>query len=420
MNDIGYGTGRIYEIINYLKQKHNTDTLAQISYDDKLNALCASLDLSYTEIDDLIVDNPPVLRTVKGHVFETYFDSLIEKSGYPIHEVGGDDAIDRIVNNYSLQLKTPTVAGTKGNTVQYKTHKTHGAKSEQESMDYYHQLEHFADYLVGLISYNPLRIIFISKKDLPTHHRSANHIRSPFSIDWNNHPGLNAFDRVGVPGSDISTLLLPSSNGYLPKSSQLLQVTSEVIIDTILNEKNFRIWDMSIRGFAREIAFEKFAKGQNLKLVSPQSTKRKRADKSDHALFLTEENKYIYFQMKGVSTNNCSLITDNLIIATETQLTRGRVNDHPTQSRLYLKTDFDFLIIGLDPPLTYLLKKLSGKEPELKWKFYCIPIEELDSHHKMNHRLKSLQKFKYADLEQYLIREDNIDQHWQDHQLSLL
>ena len=45
------------------------------------------------------------------------------------------------------------------------------------------------------------------------------------------------------------------------------------------------------------------------------------------------------------------------IIATETQLTRGRVSNHPTQSRLYLKTDFDYLILCVDPPLVRLFDK---------------------------------------------------------------
>ena len=39
----------------------------------------------------------------------------------------------------------------------------------------------------------------------------------------------------------------------------------------------------------------------------------------------------------------------NSIIDIETQLSRGRVNDHPTQSRLYHFTDFEYLILALDP-----------------------------------------------------------------------
>lgn len=85
------------------------------------------------------------MRTVKGHVFETYFDDLIESCGQESEGIGGDSGIDRIVNGITLQLKTPTAAGTKGPYVQYKTHKTHGAKSEQGSYDYYHTVDEFAD-----------------------------------------------------------------------------------------------------------------------------------------------------------------------------------------------------------------------------------------------------------------------------------
>lgn len=153
-----YGTGRIGEIIDYLETTHKK-SIIEIPIDYKINILCESLGLNNLELDDLIYENSPVMRTVKGHAFETFFDHLILDMGYDVTEVGGDDSVDRIVNDITLQLKTPTMSGTRGNFVQYKTHKTHGAKSETESVNYYSKVNNFADYLVGLIEYNPLKII---------------------------------------------------------------------------------------------------------------------------------------------------------------------------------------------------------------------------------------------------------------------
>jgi intergrase/recombinase len=181
------GTGRIGEIISALKTTYNVDNTRQLSEDIKLNALLTSLQVSGLELDEIIANNSPVFRTIKGHAFEIAFEYLIKAAGFEVTSIGGDGNVDLIVNKVKLQLKTPYSAGTAGSIVQYKTHKTHGAKSEKESMDYYHHADEFADYLVGLISYEPLRIIFISKDELPRHSKSKHHILSPFKIDWETH-----------------------------------------------------------------------------------------------------------------------------------------------------------------------------------------------------------------------------------------
>jgi hypothetical protein len=176
-----YGTGSIKEIISALKKQYEVNSVKELTEKQKLDCLCHILQLTYSQLDQLIALNSPVFRTVKGHVFEAIFDHLVEACGQEVIEVGGDEAVDRIVNGIKLQLKTPTLAGTKGRLVQYKTHKTHGAKSELESLDYYHHKAEFADYLVGLISYSPLRILFLKKDELPTHLQSPEHIISPFT-----------------------------------------------------------------------------------------------------------------------------------------------------------------------------------------------------------------------------------------------
>jgi hypothetical protein len=347
------------------------------------------------------------MRTVKGHAFESYFDELMESIDLPVTRIGGDDAVDRIVNDFTLQLKTPYVAGTKNGIVSFKTHKTHGAKSERESLDYYHDVRHFAEYLVGLISYNPLNILILHQSELPRHSLDENKILSPFGIEWRNHPGLNAWHRLGISVTPSTDKLLPTSTEQLPLTTRFLGMTSDVVVNTILSVENFRIWDMSIRGFAREAVFSTSLRSRCVDIVNPMSTGRERADKSDHAIRCVLDGRYKFFQMKGASVNNCKFNGKNSILATETQLTRGRVNDHETQSRLYLHTDFDYLVIGLDPSLTTIFEREIGvTNPAYDWKFFCIPTDKLERHHEINRRLKSLQSFKYIDLESYLIDTD--------------
>lgn len=399
-NSMNYGTGRIGEVIAYLKKKHGAD-IKQISASDKLHALCESLQMNRNTFDRMISENSPVFRTVKGHAFESFFDSLLEANGIKVTEVGGDDAVDRIVNSKSLQLKTCTEAGTKGTIVQYKTHKTHGAKSEQESMDYYHRVDHFAEYLIGLVSYDPLNVVVIEKRELPRHPLSKDHILSPFSIDWSTHPSLNAFSRIGVTLKNVGATKPVPGQEVLPLTSKKLGISSDVILNTILNDANFRIWDMSIRGFSREVIFQEMVAAHGIKMYKPSDLRSNRADKADHAVKISGSSRFI--QMKGISTNNCELNKKDPVIATETQLTRGRVNDHPTQSRLYLRSDFDYLVLGMDPPVVDMCRKSSGTGAGLEWEFYLIPTQNLEGHHEMPHRLKSLQKFSYSSLQKYKI-----------------
>jgi hypothetical protein len=399
--------GRIKDIIEQLESDHKLP-LHQLTVNIKLNALCDALQLEEDQLDNLIFSNSPVMRTVKGHAFESYFDQLMESVNETIGKVGGDDAVDRIINENTLQLKTPYAAGTKGSLVSFKTHKTHGAKSERESLDYYHDVRHFADYLVGLISYIPLNILILKKSEFPRHSKDVNKILSPFTIDWESHPGLNAWNRIGISRIPNVENLLPKAREELPQTSNFLGMNTDVILNTILSSENFRIWDMSIRGFAREEVFIKKLKDREIDIVSPSQTGRERSDKSDHAVRSAKDGKYYFFQMKGASVNNCRFAGAKSVVATETQLTRGRVNDHPTQSRLYLYSDFDYLVIGLDPSLTREFDKETRK-PKIRyqWRFFCIPTDTLKRHHSIKRRLKSLQSFLYDDLDKY-----EIDDSW--------
>jgi hypothetical protein len=307
------------------------------------------------------------------------------------------------VNGVTLQLKTPYLAGSLNEIVQFKTHKTHGAKSEQESMSYYHKAEDFADYLVGLVSYTPFKLVLIARDELPRHSKSNEYILSPFKINWTTHLGLNDFNRINVSNyveSDITHLMSYSETELLPLTSKKLQLSSNIILDTILLESNFRIWDMNIRGFAREAAIRSIFFEKNITVYAPIDLNRVRADKSDFAL-KTSDDQYDFFQVKGVSANYCKFQGEKSTLSIETQLTRGRINDHPTQSRLYLKTDFDFLILCLDPALTRLFDAEINRNDGIYWRFFCIPTFNLAVHPNFQHRIKAIQTFKLSELEKY-------------------
>lgn len=399
---MSYGTGRIGEIITHLEHANN-QAVPKIGPDVKLQCLCDCLQMPAGVFDRMIVENSPVFRPVKGHVFESFFDTLLLANGYEVEEVGGDTPVDRKIGHHTLQLKTCTEAGTTSDIIQYKTHNTHGAKSEKESMDYYHNIDHFADFLVGLVDYNPLKILVLRKSDLPTHPRSRKHILSPFTVPINGNPALNAFDRIGLKLTKLSVGKNNPGAEVLPLTSAKLGITSDIILNTILKRSNFRIWDMSIRGFAREVVFRNIVQHAGIRLFPPSDLRSDRADKADFAF--KSERKAGFIQMKGISTNLCNFDAADPIISTETQLTRGRVNDHPTQSRLYKHTDFDFLVLSLDPPVVQTCKAKIGVSPALEWEFYLIPVHCLERHHVISNRIKSAQAFRYSALQEYKIRD---------------
>jgi hypothetical protein len=161
-----YFDGRINSIIEKLETEHNKP-ISQLTTEVKLKGLCDALCLSNKDLDELIAFHSPVLRPVKGHCFEVAFQQVLSSNGYESQDVGGDGDVDLVVNGKELQLKTPNMSGTSSTQFEYKTHKTHGPKSEKESMDYYHKVSDFADYFVGLISYDPFKVFVIPKYYCP-------------------------------------------------------------------------------------------------------------------------------------------------------------------------------------------------------------------------------------------------------------
>ncbi|MCX5786040.1 MAG: hypothetical protein NTX59_10155 [Elusimicrobia bacterium] len=406
-----FGFGRIGDVIKGLKHRHKVDSLDSISEKDKLNTLCYVLDFSPEQLDALIADNSPVLRTVQGHAFETFFQILLARNGHTIEKRGGDTDIDQVLNGHTLQLKTPTRSGTRETEVQYKTHKTHGAKSEQESLEYYHGADSFADFLVGLITYTPLRIMILGRDELPTHPKDRKRILSPFTINWSLHSGLGAFNRLGIKKLDLEVMSSHThpKTSLLPRTSKLTELSSEIIVDTIIQEENFRIWDMNMRGFAREHAFRFFLKDQRVVAYDVSHCSRPRADKADIALLRRVGNGCEHFQVKGPTVGACDFNQTDPIIGVETQLSRGRANDHPTQSRLYLKTDFEGVIVCIEPQLAYQINlcRSGGRNPkdDVSWEFYSIPVSELIAHQKYPRRINSMQKLRYSKMQRYRIND---------------
>ncbi len=395
--------GRIRDIIDSLEGTPPVRDIDNVPPGEKLRALCDSLEFTPEELDDLLSSHSQVVRTIKGHAFEVFFDHLMGANGLAIEKVGGDEDVDRMLNGFSLQLKTPTKSGTRGDVVVYKTHKTHGPKSELESEEYYRLADEFADFLVGLVSYDPVRILVLGRDSLPRHPSFPDRIRSPFTVKWRGHPGLNAFGELGVVqfSKDKQAVPTPASTESLPKISRIIGVTSEVIVDTICQRENFRIWDMNVLGFAREYALRRELQGRSVTEYRAQELGFQRADKVDIVLKRAKDRQYVRFQVKGVTKAQCSFAGADSVLAIETQLSRGRVSDHPTQSRLYLASDFDYVILTLEPAVAAHLPASEERRNGGGWRFFLVPTSDLQRHHVYTRRLKSMQKIPYTKLREY-------------------
>lgn len=403
-------SGRISEISDVAEEYFECG-ISALSEAQKALALCYASKIGLDDLDDIIASHSEVQRTVKGHAFEVVFDYAMSYNGIVCTEEGGDGDVDRIINGYTLQLKTPYVAGCADGIVSYKTHKTHGAKSENESMDYYHHVCDFADFLVGLVSYDPFKVMIIPREDLPRTHGSRDHIMSPMFLSLEDSPYINNFSLLGISSKPElpNDAFAPGENELLPKSASMLGIKSEYILRAIFIKSNFRIWDMNMRGFIREKTLISYINSYGINVYPTNVTGLARSDKCD--LVLKKENgQYIRFQVKGLTWGGCRLQGNRTMIDCESQLSRGRVNDHPTQSRLYKTTDFDYLIVAVDPSYTNALCLETFGFHQYEWKFYCIPMSDIRKHPKYTSRVFSHQYIKYVDLAKYEITESWFDQ----------
>lgn len=409
-----YG-GRISEIIDIAEKFFDTKA-GDLHPEIKADILCSVMRITRKDLDSVIANHSEVSRTIKGHAFEVVFDAMMAINDINCIEVGGDTDVDRIVNDYSLQLKTPFVNGCSEGIVSYKTHKTHGAKSQTESVDYYHKVEDFADFLVGLVSYEPFTVLIVPKESLPRVSEHSNHIQSPMYLNIDNPATNNNFKQLDITRKMYfpTNLLSPTNNECLPISSELLQLKSDYILRAIFIKDNFRIWDMNMRGFIREHILLKHLAAHRIKAYPTTITGLERPDKCDLVL-KNINNNYVRFQIKGLTWNGTTLDGINTTIDCESQLSRGRVNDHPTQSRLYKITDFENLIIAIDPPYSNTLSIHTFKRYDYRWNFYCIPMSKLRKHHVYTNRVASHQYISYKELQKY-----RIDSSWMNQWMSEL
>lgn len=404
-----YG-GRISEIIDISEIFFNKK-VGDLSPELKADILCSVMRITRDDLDHVIANHSEVSRTIKGHAFEVVFDSMMSINNVNCIELGGDTDIDRIINNYTLQLKTPYINGCSDGIVSYKTHKTHGAKSQMESVDYYHKVDDFADFLVGLVSYEPFTVLIVPKISLPRVLEHSNYIQSPMYLNIDDSAINNNFKQLGIKQKMYfpTNLLSPTNNECLPISSKLLHLKSDYILRSIFIKNNFRIWDMNMRGFIREHILLKQFVAHRIKTYPTTITGLERSNKCDLVL-KNLNNEYIRFQVKGLTWNGTTLDGIDTTIDCESQLSRGRVNDHPTQSRLYKITDFENLIIAVDPPYSNTLSIHTFKKYDYHWNFYCVPMSKLRKHHIYTNRVASHQYISYKELQKYHINSSWIRQ----------
>ena len=393
-------TGRIAEIVDVTAKVTGQDPML-LSAADKVALLSDITQLAPGALDSIIADHSQAMRTVKGHTFEVVFDGLLRRNGVSVTAVGGDTDIDRIVGGQKLQLKTPYVAGCTDLEMAYKTHRTHGPKSAAESIDYYHRVDEFADYLVGLVAYNPLRVLIVPREDLPRVPDHEDYIQSPLLLDATDSRYLNRWDRLGLGSITSSDQLADSVDDVLPRTAGWLGAPSDCVLNSIFDSKNFRAWDMNIRGFVREFALFHLLGDNGVHVYAPTIAGKPRSDKSDLALRVGDN--YQRYQVKGLTWRGCRLAGDKTRVDVETQLSRGRVNDHPTQSRLYLATDFEGVIVAVDPPYANTLSLAATGQPDYHWRFYAVPTDQLVRHKTYTRRIASHQYIQYNDLQKYAI-----------------
>ena len=396
-------SGRINEIIDISEKSFNKKA-RDLSPGLKALILCSVMCITKNDLDSVIANHSEVSRTIKGHAFEVVFDSMMFINGINCIEVGGDTDIDRTINKYTLQLKTPYVKGCSDGIVSYKTHKTHGSKSQTESIDYYHKVADFADFLVGLVSYEPFTVLIVPKESLPRVSEHSDYIQSPMYLNVDNPATNNNFKQLNITEkmSFPTNLLSPTNHECLPVSSKLLQLKSDYILRAIFIKDNFRIWDMNMRGFIREHVLLKYLTFHKIKAYPTAITGLKRSDKCDLVL-KTRNNEYVRFQVKGLTWSKTAFDGIYTTIDCESQLSRGRVNNHPTQSRLYEATDFENLIIAVDPPYSNTLALHTFKKNDYHWNFYCVPMSRLRKHHIYTNRIASHQYIPYTELQKYRI-----------------
>ena len=332
-------------------------------------ALLQKIKVTPEEFDEFLVGHPHIYRSIRGHAFEVWFDREMEERGYTTENAGGDSVIDRKLNGKTLQLKTPYWKSTKeGATVGYRMHKTHGAEVYPDAL---YKKEEFADFLIAM--HPTLGVIVCPKQHLMTRSQVnpkllyGERIADPLLFSWENE-WLNKYSLLGVDINDYPKIRERSKEEakYLPKLISKIGFTDYDIIKALLDPSNFRIWNQLIQGSIREFHFEKIAQKINLKLFPPKGLGGRENQKVDYVT-----KKSLKIQVKGLTKGLCK----NGLLGCETQCSHSR-----QPIRLYKRTDFDVLVVVIDPntidPKIALDKGINVDD----YNFLVIPMNELPKH----------------------------------------
>lgn len=327
-----------------------------------------------------------VLRSLRGHAFEVWFDDLMQLSGYDCKKQGGDDVADRILNGHSLQLKTPYWTETEeGKQVAFRMHKTHGREKYPEAL---YRPSEFADYLVGMHPDRAKGVVICPADELQTRAKVnpnlpwSEYISDPVPFEWDT-PWLNRWDLLGVENSKLVQPQTESSK-VLPKTSKETGFSDIEVIRAIVSKENFRVWQQLIVGSVREYHFEEYVKTQGISLEKPVSSdmrgKRAGARRVKIDYVYVGSGGRVRIQVKGLTRGMC----DGNTLGVETQGSHSR---KPT--RFYLRTDFEVLAVVIDPGMippetakklgvnhedyNFLFKKMSDLELHEQWKEWGGP-----------------------------------------------
>ena len=281
-------------------------------------------------LENFILKNSHIWRPIRGHCFETWFDRLMAKLHHKIKSVGGDDAVDRILDGKTLQLKTPYFNGTKhGVKVAFALHKTHGMEKRPHNL---YKEENFADFLIG--QHPDGSIIICPKEEIPKNRDYpgrdwSEYLADPVIFDWNTK-WKNRFDLLGIDLKEIPDITNEKENKLFPKIGKEVNLSDFDIIKTIMQPENFRVLEQNLKGSIRELHFESACKKRGIVLFDvPPERKTREKIKID---FIDGNNKKI--QVKGRTKSLCK----GKIIGVEVKGSHGRI-----PQRLYKKSDFDFL-----------------------------------------------------------------------------
>lgn len=335
----------------------------------KLQRLLNTIRINIKEFDDFLANTPHIYRSIKGHAFEVWFDRVMRERGVKVNSIGGDSVVDRVINGKTLQLKTPYLKATAAPKVfGYRMHKTHGAEVKPHC---YYKKNEFADYLVGL---HPTQgVIICPRKYLPTRGEVSKrldypeYLADPLPFEWNTK-WLNRYDLLGIKVKNNPTLAVHSESEakYFPKLIEKIGFTDYDIIHSIIDNKNFRIWFQLIVGTIRELHFSEFARLHKITLNPPKKLKGRGSNKVDYVL-----DNGSRIQVKGLTKGMCS----NKFLGCETQCSHGRV-----PNRLYRRSDFDFIVIVIDPGIIPVEKAKKLKIISKDYNFVILPISKLPRH----------------------------------------